>query len=80
MAHAQSVAGFDVGFDVDVSPHRITIHHTNRGFRGRGTVPDDMGHDGTALWAQNFKSAALSLFNKDVLNSYLSLTLLLRTG
>ena len=51
MAHAQAVAGFDVGVDVDVSLHQITVHHTNRDFGGRGTVPDDMGHDGTALRA-----------------------------
>ena len=40
---------FDVGFDVDVPPQQVTTHHTNRGFGGQGTVPDDMGHDGTAL-------------------------------
>ena len=48
-AYAQAVAGFDVDFDVDVPPHPVTTHHINRGFGGRGTVPDDMGHDGTVL-------------------------------
>jgi len=50
-----------VGFDVDVPPQRVTTHHTNRGFRGRGTVPDDMGHAGTALWARDYETAALPL-------------------
>ena len=50
--------GFDVHFDVDGGAQQVTAHHTNRGFGGRGTVPDDMGHDGTALQARDFKSAA----------------------
>ena len=44
-----AVAGFDVHFDVDVPPQRVTTNHINRGFGGHETVPDDMGHDGTAL-------------------------------
>ena len=59
MAHAQAVAGFDVG--VDVSPHQLTVHHNNRGFAGRGTVPGDMRHDGTALRARDYETAALPL-------------------
>ena len=61
MAHAQAVAGFDVVFDVDVSPHQITVHHTNRAFGGYRTVPVDMGHDGTLLWAGDYETAALPL-------------------
>ncbi|GAI28248.1 unnamed protein product, partial [marine sediment metagenome] len=48
-------------FDVDVPPHQVTTHHTNRGFEGRETVPDDMGHDGTAPWARDYETAALPL-------------------
>jgi hypothetical protein len=55
------VAGFDVGFDVDVPPHQVTTDHTNRDFGGRGTVPDDMGHDGTAIRARDYQTAALPL-------------------
>ena len=40
---------FDVHFVVDGEPQRTTTHHTDRGFGGHGTVPDDMEHDGTAL-------------------------------
>ena len=50
--------GFDVRFDVDGEPQQITTHHTNRGFRVHGTALNDMGHDGTVLQAQYFKSAA----------------------
>lgn len=50
----------DVVFDVDVPPQRVTTHHTNRGFGGRGTVPDDMGRDGTLLRARDYETAALS--------------------
>ncbi|MFC1861547.1 hypothetical protein ACFLYL_04690 [Chloroflexota bacterium] len=35
-------------------------HHANRGFGSLGTVPDDMGHDGKALWARDLETAALS--------------------
>ena len=54
-----AVASFDVDFDVDVSPQRVTTHHNNRGFGGRGTAPNDMGHYGTALWARDYETAAL---------------------
>ena len=59
MAHAQVVAGFDVGFDVDGLPHQITVHHTNRGFGGQGTVPVDMPHDRMVLRARDYETAAL---------------------
>ena len=52
---------FDVGFDVDAQPQRVTTNHTDRGSGGRRTAPDDMGHDGTVFQAQYFKSAALPL-------------------
>ena len=51
MLAIQAVAGFDVHLDVDVGTQRVTNNHTNRVFGGHETVPDDMGHDGTALWA-----------------------------
>ena len=69
---------FDVHFDVYVKQHLLIVDHIDRGFGARRTVLNDMEHDGTALQSQYFKSAALSLFNNDVLISYLSLTLLLR--
>ncbi len=53
--------GFDVGVDVDVPPQQVTTHHTNRSFGGRGTVPNDMGHDGTLLQARDYETAALLL-------------------
>ena len=28
---------------------QTTTNHTNRGFGGHETAPDDMGHDGTVL-------------------------------
>ena len=43
------MAGFDVHFDVDAKQHILIVDHTNRGFGGYETVPDDMVHDGTAL-------------------------------
>ena len=55
-----AVAGFDVHFDVEREQQRPTTNHTNRGFGGRRTVPDDMGHDGTVLQAQNYETAALT--------------------
>ncbi len=55
-----SSLGFDVGVDVDVPPHQITTHHTNRSFGGRGTAPDDMGQDRTALRARDYETAAAS--------------------
>jgi len=61
ISSARTLSGFDVDFDVDVPPHRVTTHHTDRGFGAHGTVPDDMGHDGTALWAQDYETAALPL-------------------
>ncbi len=50
--------GFDVHFDAYAKQHLLIVDHTNRGFGGHETIPDDMKHDGTALWAQYFKSAA----------------------
>ena len=61
MTRALSIAGFDVVFDVDVSPHRITIHHTNLGLGGQRTVPVDMGHDGMSRWTRDYETAALPL-------------------
>ena len=49
----------DVGVDVGVSPQLVTTHHTNRDFGDRGTVPDDMEHDGTALQARDYETATL---------------------
>jgi len=57
----RSPLGFDVGFDVDAGPQRVTTHHTNRGFGSRVTVSNDMEHDGTALWARDYETAALPL-------------------
>ena len=56
-----AVFGFDVGFDVDVPSHQVTTDHTNRDFGGRVTVSNDMEHDGTALWARDYETAALPL-------------------
>ena len=50
--------GFDVHFDAYAKQHLLIVGHTVRVFRRSRTVPDDMKHDGTALWAQYFKSAA----------------------
>ena len=54
------VVRFDVHFVVDGGTQQVTNNHTDRVFRRNGTVPDDMKHDGTALQAQYFKSAAPS--------------------
>lgn len=48
----------DVDSDVDVPPHQFTANHTNRGSGAHGTAPNDMGHDGTALWAEDYETAA----------------------
>ena len=58
---SEEMSDFDVEFDVHVPPHQVTTNHTNRGSGAQGTVPDDMGHDGTVLWAQNYETAALPL-------------------
>jgi len=55
------VAGFDVGFDAYAKQHLPIVDHTDRVFRRNGTVPDDMGHDGTTLWARDYETAALPL-------------------
>ena len=57
--------GFDVHFDVDVPPQRVTTNHTNRGFGGQGTVPGDMGHDGKALWARDYETVARFIYYKN---------------
>ncbi len=77
-AHTKAVAGFDVGVDVDVDvpSHQVTTHHTNRGFGGRGTVPDDMEHDGTALWARDYETAALYYYYKN--NIYIKFDIFLQ--
>ena len=53
--------GFDVPVVVDGGAQQVTAHHTNRGFGGRVTVPDDMGHDGTVRQARDYETAALPL-------------------
>jgi hypothetical protein len=40
---------FNVGFGVDGGAQRVTPHYIDRGFGGRGTVPDDIGHNETVL-------------------------------
>ena len=62
----RSPLDFDVGFDVDVPPHQVTTHHTNHGFGGRGTVPDDMRHDETVLWALDYETAALYYYYNNI--------------
>jgi len=57
----RSPLDFDVPVVVDGGAQQVTTHHTNRGFGGRGTVPDDMGHDETALRARDYEAAALPL-------------------
>ena len=58
-AHAQTVAGFDVG--VDVPSQRGTTHHTNRGFGAWWTAPDNLRHDETALRARDYETVAIPL-------------------
>ena len=55
---------FDVGFDVGVSPHRVTIHHNNRDFGDKKTVLNKIEHDGTALWARDYETAGLISLKK----------------
>ncbi len=55
----QAVVGFDVRFDVDNSVSRAITHPTDRDFGCHETVLNDMEHDGTVLWAQNYETAAL---------------------
>ena len=76
LVHAQAVGGFDVRFDVDVPPQRVTTHHTNRGFGGRETVPDDMEHDETALRARDYETAALYYYYKN--NIYIKFDIFLQ--
>ena len=45
-------------FVVHAQPHRLTTNHTDRGFGVQGTLPDDMGHDVTALSASDYETAA----------------------
>ena len=55
----RSLLDSDVHFVVHAQPHRLTTNHTDRDFRRNGTVPDDMEHDGTALQARDYETAAL---------------------
>jgi hypothetical protein len=52
---------FDVPVVVHGGTQRVTTRHNNRGSGGRGTAPDDMGHDGTALQARDYETAALHM-------------------
>jgi hypothetical protein len=61
ISHARTLAGFDVDFEVDVPPHQVTLHHTDRGFGWKGTVPNDIKHDETILWTRDYETAALPL-------------------
>ena len=51
------VAGFDVRFEIDVPSQRVMTHHTDRGFVGRGTAPNGLGHDETVLWVRDYETA-----------------------
>ncbi len=48
---------FNVHFVIDARQRILITDHTNRGFRGPETVPDDMGgHGKRVLWARDYEA------------------------
>ena len=66
MSSSSHSNGFDVHFNAYARQHLLIVDHTDRVFRRNRTVPDDMEHYRTVLWARDFKSAALFYYYKSI--------------